>query len=236
MELAYTLSGGAPIIKRYQVGVTNNQTGIPYTVPAAGTAGVVIGTTTVATDLVGMSVEAPGTYNTGQLTGNADPEATAALIINPDAVWRALMSGGATENTALALHTVTTASTTGLAVTTGTEWSSPEYDEGYTWGYDGANAKIARKVTSTSSTAGTVTVAFPYDTAVGDNFLRCPYSPMQTVTVQLTTALYQADASIAVGTGAAYRVIELVLNDIGLEGRTNSFVLFASNSHALNLA
>ena len=236
MELAYTLSGGAPIIKRYQVGVTNNQPGIPYTVPAAGTAGVVIGTTTGATDLVGVSIEAPGTYNTAQQANNANPAATAALIINPDAVWRALMSGGATENTALALQTVTTAASDGLSITTAAEWSNPTYDEGYAWGFDGANARIARKVTSVSSTAGTLTVALPNDTVVGDNFLRCPYSPMQTVTVQFTTALTQADASIAVGTGAPFRVIELILNDAAGEGRTNSYVLYVSNSHALNLA
>ena len=81
-----------------------------------------------------------------------------------------------------------------------------------------------------------MTVAFPNDTAVGDNFLRCPYSPMQTVTVQLTTNLTQADASIAVGTGAPFRVVELILNDVGGEGRTRSYVEFVSNSHALDFA
>ena len=247
MELHSILSGGAPVMKRFQIGVTNANAslGIPYTVPAAGTAGVVIGTTTGATDLVGMSVDnvarngttpGSGTYNTAQQAGNADPASYVRLIINPDAVWRALMSGGATENTALALQTVTTAATDGLSVTTAAEWSSPTYDEGHLWGYDGANAGIARKITSVSSTAGTITVALPNDTVVGDNFLRAPYTPMQTVTVQLTTNLYQADASIAVGTGAPYRVIELILLDASQEGRTNSAVLFVSNSHALNLA
>jgi hypothetical protein len=36
---------------------------------------------------------------------------------------------------------------------------------------------------------------------------------MQTVTIQLTTTLEQADASIAVGTGAPFRVVELRLRD-----------------------
>ena len=236
MELSYLLSGGAPVIKRYQIGVTNTNTGVPYTVPAAGTAGVVIGTTTGATNLVGVSVEAPGTYNTAQQANSVDPETTVALIISPDAVWRALMSGGATENTALTLYPVTTASTDGLAVTTASEWSNPTMDEGYTWGYDGANAGYARKVTSVSSTAGTLTVALPFDTAVGDNFLRAPYTPMQAITVQLTTLLTQADVSIAVGTGAPFRVIEMILNDVGGEGRTRSYVEFVSNSHALDFA
>lgn len=236
MELAYILGGGAPIIKRYQMGVTNANTGVPYTVPAAGTAGVVIGTTTGATDLVGMSIEAPGTYGTAQNSDNSDPAKTVALVINPDAVWDALMSGGATENTVLAQHTVTTASTDGLTVTTATEWSNPTFDEGTTWGYSGANAGKARKITSVSTTAGTLTVAFPADTAVGDIFLRAPYNPMQTVTVQLTTNLYQADASIAVGTGAPFRVIELILYGLAQEGASTSRVRFMSNSHALNLA
>jgi hypothetical protein len=246
MDFAYLLGGGAPVMKSYQIGVTNANAalGIPYTVPAAGTAGVVIGTTTGATDLVGISVDnqsprgtqGTGTYGTAQIAGNTDPAQYVRLIINPNAVWRALMSGGATENTALTLYPVTTASTDGLAITTASEWSSPTFDEGHAWGYDGANAGIARKVTSVSSTAGTLTVALPSDTAVGDNFLRAPWTPMQAVTVQLTTNLYQADASIAVGTGAPFRVIEMALNSLAHEGRTNSFVFFMSNSHALNLA
>lgn len=245
MELDYTLSGGAAVMKKYQIGVTNANAGlgIPYTIPAAGTAGVVIGTTTGATDLVGMSVDnvaanasLMGVYNTAQQASNVDPASFVRLIINPDAVWRALMSGGATENTALTLYPVTTASSDGLNVTTGTSWTSTEFDEGHTWGYDGANAGVARKITSTSSTAATLTVALPNDTVVGDNFMRAPYTPMQTVTVQFTTNLYQADASIAVGTGAPFRVIELRLFDSSMEGRTKSQVLFISNSHALNLA
>jgi hypothetical protein len=89
---------------------------------------------------------------------------------------------------------VTTASSGGTAVTTAAEWSSPTYDEGVTWGYTGANAGRFRKITSVSSTAGTVTIPFDYATAVGDVFLRAPYWPMQTVTIQLTTTLEQADA------------------------------------------
>jgi len=236
MELGYTLSGSAPVMKRYQIGVTNTNSGVPYTVPAAGTAGVVIGTTTGATDLVGVSVDPPGTYNTAQQSDFSDPAKYVRLIINPDAVWKFLMSGGATENTALALQTVTTLSSDGLTITTAAEWSAPTYDEGHAWGYSGANVGIARKVTSVSATAGTLTVALPNDTVVGDTFLRAPYTPMQAVTVQLTTNLTQADASIAVGTGAPFRVIELLLNSLSGDGRTNSYVLAASNSHALNLA
>jgi hypothetical protein len=95
---------------------------------------------------------------------------------------------------------------------------------------------MARKITSTSSTAGTVTIPFDYGILVGDTFLRCPYTPMQGTTVQLTTNLYQANATISVGTGAPYRPVELILRDGSDSGATNSFVVAVSNSHALRLA
>jgi hypothetical protein len=148
-----------------------------------------------------------------------------------------LMSGGATDNTTLATQTVTTASATGVAVTTAASWTSAvEYDEGYVWGLAGANTGQARKITSTSSTAGTVTIPFDYPIAVGDTFLRCPWTPMQGATVQLTTALTQANAIISVATGAPFRTVELILRDASDSGATNSYLIALSNSHALNLA
>ena len=56
MELAYTLNGNAPVIRRYQIGITSNTVGVPYTIPAANTPGVVIATTTGATDMVGCNI------------------------------------------------------------------------------------------------------------------------------------------------------------------------------------
>lgn len=249
-SFAYDLYGSIPVIKKFQFGVTLTAVGIPFTVPAAGTAGVVIGTTTGATDLVGMSLDqgtvanlvtgvslagTQSTYSTTQGSGTSSAERAVSLIINPFAVWSWKMSGGATENTVLALQTVTTASAGGTAVTTAAEWSNPTYDEGITWGYTGPNAGRMRKVTSVSSTAGTLTIPLDYATVVGDTFLRAPYWPMQTVTIQLSTLLTQADASIAVGTGAPFRVTEMLLRDSTDSGISNSFVLGVSNSHALNL-
>lgn len=245
MQFDYDLYGSVPVVKKYQFGVTQTQLGIPFTIPASNTAGVVIGTTTGATDLVGCSIDkgtvattgaAQSTYTTTQGSGSSSAERVVSLIINPFAVWSAKMSGGATEDTALSLQTVTSASSGGTAVTTGATWTGTEFDEGVVWGYQGANAGRWRKITSTSATAGTVTIPFDYAISVGDTFLRCPYMPMQCATVQLSTNLYQADASIAVATGAPFRVVELRLRDATDAGTTNSFVLFVSNSHALNLA
>lgn len=229
MEFAYTMSGSAPLMKRYQVNSTL-VAGIPVVIPAAGNAGVVTSTTTGVANMVGVNLDA-ATYVTAQQTDGSSAERETRVIINPDAVWKMKMSGGAATNTALTLQEVTTASTDGLVITTGAEWSNPTFDEGYAWGYDGANAGSARKVTSVSGTAGTVTVAFNQDTAVGDNFLRCPYSPIQGITIQLTTDLTQADASIAVGTGAGFKTVELELRDTSDEGQTNSHVLAMPTDH-----
>jgi hypothetical protein len=225
MEWAYDLGGDSnAVIRKYQVAATNTVIGIPYLVPAADGSGVVIASTTGAADAVGVNVDAAGTYVTAQQTDASDTARLTSLIINPHGVFRLLMSGGATEGTVLALHAITTASSDGLTLTTGTTWTGTEFDEGTAFGYDGANAGKARKITSTGATSATVTVAFPYDTVVGDNFIRVPYNPLQRVTVQLTTTLTQANAAIAVGTGAALQTIELLFNDIGGDGRTNSYV------------
>lgn len=230
MEYAYSLTGNsAPVMKKYQVAATAIA-GIPLLIPAAGGAGLATSTTTSAANMVGVTLDG-ATYVTAQQTDGSSAEREVTMIVNPDAVWRMKLSGGATENTALTLLPVTTLSTTGLVVTTASAWDSPTFDEGVTWGYDGANAGSFRKVTSVSGTAGTVTVAFDQDTVVGDNFLRAPYWPCQSVAIQLSTLLTQADASIAVATGAEFVPVELDLRDITDQGQTNSFVYAVAGDH-----
>lgn len=234
MEYAYMLGGGAPLVMKYQANETFSNAGIPVLAPGAGNAGVQISTTTSWANAVGVTLDT-ATYVTAQQTDGTSAEREVSVLISPQAVFRALMSGGATENTALTLYDVTTATTDGLDITTGDDWTSPQFDEGVAWGYDGANAGQKRKITSTSSTAATVTVAFDNDHQVGDNFLRAPYWFLDATgnNIQTTTNLYQADASIAVGTGGAARVIDMELNDIAGEGRNKSYVLFIFDDHAL---
>jgi len=234
MELDNILSGSAPVIKKYMIGAST-AAGVPLRIPGAGNPGLIQPTTTSAADMIGVCLDS-GTYATAQQTDGSDPAAEVSVIINPDAIWAAKLSGGATEDTALSLQTVTTASTDGLTVTTAAEWSSPTYDEGIVWGYSGANAGIIRKITSVSSTAGTVTVAFPNDIAVGDEFLRANLFPLQNATVRLSTAFTQVDASTAVASNEAeLKPIEVRLRDAGSDpdGRTNSYVLLISTDHAL---
>lgn len=230
MEAAYAISGSKHHIKKYQIAATVANAGVPLLIPASSGAGVVLATTTGAADMIGCNLDT-ATYVTAQQTDGTSAERTVSIVVNSDMVYKALLSGGATEGTALTLYDVTTASATGLAITTGDDWSSPQFDEGVVWGYDGANPGQFRKITSTSTTAATVTVPFDYDTVVGDNFLRAPFWHTGTTTAQLTTNLYQVDASIAVGTGAQFECIELVLNDLNDSGRTNSYVFLVSRSH-----
>lgn len=231
MEYAYMLGGGAPLFMKFQINATLANAGIVVLAPGANNAGVQISTTTSFANAVGVTLDA-ATYVTAQQAAGLSAERTVSVIISPQAVFRALMSGGAAEGTALTKYPVTSAASDGLSVTTASiaDWSSPQFDEGTVWFADGANAGAERKVTSVSSTVATVTVAFDQDTVVGDNALRAPYSRLDDTakTLQTTTNLYQADASIAVGTGGAVRIIDLELN-----GVADSYVDFILGDHAL---
>jgi hypothetical protein len=200
--------------------------------PAAGNAGVIPCTTTAVTNTVGLALDA-ATYSTSQA---ATSDVVVSLIVNPHAVYAFRMSGSEVAGVVLTNQDVSTGSAGGTAVTTAAEWSSPTYDEGFVWANrDGVNANMgqSRKITSVSSTAGTVTVPFNNAIAVGDDFLRVPYSPYDPTakTIQFGTLLTEADASIAVGTGAAMITVEMILN-----GASDSYVLCTSNDHALNIA
>jgi hypothetical protein len=225
MDWAYDVTGGKMVIKRYHPAAAVVTIGKPFLAPAAGATGLSTATTTSTADMVGVNVDTAA-YTAAQVSDAVDNANLMGVIINPTAVWRTKMSGGATENTGLAVQTVTTASTDGLTITTAAEWSSPTFDEGIVWGLAGPNAGIIRKITSVSSTAGTVIQAFPRDTVVGDTFLRAPYNYGGTATVQLSTLLTQADASIAVGTGAAFRVVDMLLR-----GRYDSFIFMMAHDH-----
>lgn len=235
MQFAQDMCGAAPVIKRFQVGETMSIAGVPVVVGGANNEGIALASTTAAVTMIGVTIDT-ATILTAQQTGNADPAAYVSVIVNPLAIYRAKLSGGSTANTALTQYDVTTASTDGLTVTTGDEWSSPSYDEGVVFGYDGANAGVGRKITSVSSTAATVIVAFPNDTVVGDNFIRVPFctSPygQEKQFVQLTTTLDQVDASVAVDTNNVNFVpYELELRDESESGVTNSFVLLRPYDH-----
>ncbi len=232
MQYVYSLSGNTtPLKLKFQIGEAMANAGVPVVVGGSNNDGIMLGdTTTASVDLVGITLDTQATLVTAQQSDNSDPSRLVTVIVDPQACFKAKLSGGATENTALTQYDVTTESTDGLTVTTGDSWSSPQYDEGVVWGYDGANAGQARKITGTSSTAATVMTAFANDINVGDNFLRAGFaaSPvgMEDQFVQLTTALTQINASVQVDTdNNNFRVLELLLRDKADNGVTNSYAI-----------
>lgn len=241
MEFGYLLSGGAPILKKYQVNASLATAGIPVTKGGANSKGVIAATTTAAVGLVGCTLDT-ATYQAGQNTDNyTDNAASVTVIINPQAVWRAKLCGGATENTALPLFSCTTASATGLSVTStnATDLSSPTMDEGVIFGYDGVNGGIGRKITSVAATVATVITAFPRDNAVGDRYFVVPLcgSPFgfEMSNPQLTTLLTQVDATAAVSlTPVNFNTVEMDLRDSAASGSTNSYVFLVGNGHVFS--
>lgn len=223
MDFAYTLNGGAPTIKKFQVGADLSTVGIPVLVGGAANDGLVAAGTSAASDCVGITQDT-ATLISAQQSDNSDTAALVSVCISPDAVYKARLLGGATANTALTKYPITSASSDGLTITTTAAWDSPEFADGTLWGYDGANSGVARKITSTSGSVATLLVPVPFDTVVGDNFLRIPYTPGEDQFVQLSTNLDHLNASVLVDTdNANFRVIELDLNDISEEGDGNSF-------------
>lgn len=231
MEFSGLLSGGAPVVKKYQISASLTVLGTPLVASAAGAAGLSAGTTTDVTDMVGCNIDL-ATYATAQ--GANSPEALASVIVNPDAIWKIFMSGGATAGTVETTRDVTTASTDGLSVTTGDNWSSPTVDEGTVWGVTGANAGQVRKVTSVSATAATVTVAFARDTVVGDLFGWAPVQQhtLQTLTLTDNLAEFRQDVAVATNT-AKFLCIELYPNN-WVAGAGRPYILAVARDHILN--
>mgnify|MGYP001612470419 CR=1 FL=1 len=192
-------------------------------------------TTTSLVDFVGSvagaSVRNPDGGGAGTLTYSttqADTEGLVRVYINPDIIYKARMSGGATLSD-LETLTNTTASAAGTTVSDATT-PAADMDDGTAWGIVGANAGLSRKITTyTANTSFVVTVPFPRTLAVGDTFHVVPYSPCVSANLQLTTNLVEANATIAFGTGGTARVVELVL-----QGAGDSHVHFIGRDMAYN--
>src|SRR3990167_6650343 len=150
MEFSYSFSGSTAIVKKYQIGEAMATAGVPVEIETlANTHGVLLAETTTCADCLGVTQDAAPTRNTAQQTDNSDPAVYVSVIINPDAVWKAKMSGGSTSNTAITTQTNTVESTDGLLTTLAL---GTAYDDGYIWGYTGANAGVLRKVTAVGGT------------------------------------------------------------------------------------
>ncbi len=230
MEFSGLFSGSAPVIKKYQIGEAMANSGVPVLVGGAGKAGLVLAATTTASDLLGVTLDSQATLVTAQQSDNSDPARLVSVVVNPDAYYKVLLSGGATADTALTIGTVDTASTTGLDVNTEVDYSN--FDEGSIFGYKGANVAILRKIGVGDATDATVVVAFPNDIAVGDVFVHVPYAAGENQFVQLTSDFVQLDASATVDTdNNNFRVIELRMKDFSEVGVNNSHAIIVPFDH-----
>lgn len=199
-------------------------------------------TTTAAADLLGIFVETV-TYSTTQADFDGfvqGEEGTAMVDIDPFAVYEFRASGGATGGTALNstapanILTNTSASAGGTTVTAaevGTVSFTPNGDAGILVGRTGNNAGQRRRITAhTNSTSTGVTVPFPFAIAVGDTFLRFPWSKSgQNVQFTATTFL-EADATIIPGTGAPLAVVDVIVDIVAGE----AVVQFVSRDSQFN--
>jgi hypothetical protein len=232
MEYHYQLAGGAPIIKRYQAGATMATAGVPVTANPDTTGGLALATTTAAVLCVGVTVDT-ATLVTAQQSDGSDPERTVGVIVNPFAVFRARLSGGATANTALGTLTETLGDTTGLLVTFAAATNA--MDNGSIWGYTGANAGYGRKNITGATTTAVPHVAFPADSAIGDTFIQLPFWYCSDHYVQLTTLLNQIDASVDTDTdNANFRVVDLKVRPSAQDGTTTSWADVIVADHMFN--
>jgi hypothetical protein len=231
MEIAGHVCGGGTLLKKYKVGVTFTYPGIA-TIGTAAAAGVLVATTTSFADSNGLALDT-AVYATSQSATGANVEGLVTVDARPDAIVKALMSGAATESTVLPTITNTSASTTGTVVTATV--SANDMDSGTIWCVSGANVGQNRVITThTSTTSFTVTVPFNNDIAVGDQFLYIPYSLVGSgaggvdgvANLGASTLLYQADASVASGTGG-----DVAMYDLELAGASNSFAYFLLADH-----
>jgi hypothetical protein len=227
MEFAYTIGGGAPHVKKFIVdSAAAIIAGVPLqsNMETADADGCIVATTTTCVGCLGVSLDA-GTTTAGQLAGHTgDNAAYISTIINPDAVFRAKLSGAAAEDTAITLITQDIVSTTGLGP------GSSVTDEFVVWGYEGANEGIVRRATDTD----TVVIAFPYDIAVGDTFLETSTNVADAAhwpTLSTLTTQVRTDAAIAAANDN-FTVVEQQLRGISESGQTNSFTFLVAASHA----
>jgi len=231
MEVAYTIGGGGLHLKKYRTddGAAAFTAGQPVCGLEATAAmqGVAHVTTTTAIALMGITIDATASSTAAQITDNAENATYVTVCINPDAVFRAKLNEGATEDTALVIATQTAVSAAGTDVSS--DISVP--DNSTVWGYKGANAGIDR----ITSAADTVVLAFPKDIAAGDEWLFTEHVVGWTeASPQLSTAFTQIDSNVAGTTTKNFVFLEFELKDITDDGRNNSYGLMVGYDHAFS--
>jgi len=232
MEALGTLSGGAPVIKRYMAGTTISNAGIPLlgAVDAATDLGSVepIGASAAvnAGSQVGLGLDTSGTVAATGITDSDD--LFVSVIINPDLIIRGKMNNGTTSDTALATTAATAADTTGVTITGATT-----FDNGAVWGYTGNNVGRFRRC---DDTAGSLSINFESgilttDTYVAVHGFPCSVELTNWECYDLTTDLTQVIAQTAVTDTDNFATVDMEMRDATEEGTTNSYYHLIQNNH-----
>ena len=200
---------------------------------AVASAGEVVdATTTAAANAIGLYSEnvtytattsATSSINSGQglLGGNELFGMLARIVNHPLQVVRFRISGSATTGgglvgtptTPASVLTNTLADPTGLIITAA-EVGTVSMAGGLLKGKLGANGGQTRRIVTHTASADTRTeVNFTSPIAVGDTFIRVPYSKASDK-AQFTTDLTEVNGIIATGTGADMRCFNVIIDEV----------------------
>jgi hypothetical protein len=234
MEYAYSLSAKAPLMKKYRIMTgTSVISGVPMVANSliADDDGIAVCTTTAAIACVGLSLDT-ATSTSAQvgagngMNNNGDNAGHLSVICNPDAVFRAKFTEGATEDVALAEIVQDAASSDGTAP------GATVTDEFTVWGYTGANAGHIRRATNTD----VVVNAFPHAIAIGDTFLEAGVNiGARDQFPQLSTLLTQYNANAGADSdNDNFITVDYDLKDKTEDGDVNSYAYLVAAHHAFS--
>jgi len=211
---------------------------VPIIGVTANNEGVLLGATTTSVDALGMNIDT-ATFTAAQNAALTEIEEYVSVVVNPDAVWQSRLSGGATTGTALTAYYNTVASSTGVLLTLsatsgGNTVDTSNFDDCPIFCYAGNNAGHWRRAQPADATD----INFPAQAwskalAVDDRFFGCPLSIGSTQSVTWVTDLSEVNAAVTVGanTASTWRAVDLLLNDVGNDGLTKSYVNVICSDH-----
>ena len=234
MEALGTLSGGAPLKKRYMAGTTISDAGIPLlgAVDAGTDLGSVepIGASAAVNtgSMVGLGIDTTGTVAATGITADTNEDLFVTCLINPDLIYRARANNGTTSGTALATTSPTAADASGVTLT-----GTTTFDNGAVWGYTGTNVGFFRRC---DDTAGSVSINFPNGTATTDTYIAvhgfpCSVELTNWECYDLTTDLTEIVAQTAVTDTNNFATVDMEMRDASEEGDLKSFYHLIANNH-----
>lgn len=203
------------------------------------------GSATAAADFIGCATSAVSFNATPTVEPNYPKnlssytlENLVRVLVNPLTIWRFPISGGATAGTALQPASATPANilsndtldASGPDTITDGAVGTVNMAGGLIKGRTGGNAGSIRKANAhTDNTSTVVGIDFLAAIAVGDTFIRVPYS-RHVINMQFTTNFVEANGIIATGTGAAFAVVGVEID----EANDRANVLVVSRDHMMS--